>query len=292
MSSPSSRLHWTLLDRRRIDRLIELARMEIETMYGGDAEPNVVADQAHGYTTPKAAAATSTARVQRLQRNRMTGGAKRRVSYAEEEGEEDGVDVQRARRSMENLRAKLIRRHLLMVDVEYDGSCAVWSVLPAFADALGRPTTKKEVREILISIFRLDSFRPLFEIDLRQTNSERAAQRGRRLPPLRSVNELIDTLAVPDAYLPPILVARATEFYTRGRVRVFTVDNDNDLIELFTSDGDAPYVAQIAFEPNIGHVCRVLSLPRSQVISMDERKRNLQMLDRQIELLSKRRRLI
>ena len=182
---------------------------------------------------------------------------------------------------MDTARNMLRPLNLLLVDVPWDGSCAVWSVLPALSIAQGGlPMTKRDARTLLISVLRLDVFRADVERDLRQTNEMRAKARP-RLAPYADVDELFDEWMCDDVYLPPILVARATEFFTRGRVRLYSIDNTNELFTLYESDGDAPYVAQLFFEPHIDHVARILSLPVVPRYASEARRRNFEILAKQ-----------
>ena len=164
--------------------------------------------------------------------------------------------VVRSCRSMDRVRRSLLQQNKLLVDVPSDGSCGIWSVMPAFSKALGRPTTKEEVRRLVIGELRAPEFRADLECDRRNGHEE-------------SVEELLANLAEPDAFVPPILLMRATEKFTGGRVRLWMQENqDGKTIPFCWSDGDdIPFCCEIVHVPfrgaehASGHIARVLSLP-------------------------------
>jgi len=178
----------------------------------------------------------------------------------------------------------------------------IHAVAPAFSNALGRPTTKQEVRELVINELSAPAFRADLEADLRTTNEVRRSIGDR---PLASVDELLDELAAPDHFVPPELLFKATEAYTRGRIRLWAYDSDKGCIPLLWSDGEegVPFSCEIVHIPAAsasssrhfaprdeqvgGHIARVLplasplraqtSFARALTRLSDEERRNKRM---------------
>lgn len=178
----------------------------------------------------------------------------------------------------------------------------IHAVLPAFSSALGRPTSKQEVRELVVNELSAPAFRADLEIDLRNTNEVRRAVGDR---PLASVGELLDELGEADRFVPPELLYKATEAYTRGRIRLWAYDSAKGAIPLLWSDGEegVPFSCEIVHIPSSsasssrhfaprdeqvgGHIARVLPLasPRRAQTSFaraltrlnDEERRNKRM---------------
>jgi len=162
--------------------------------------------------------------------------------------------------AMSRGRVMLSARDLALIDVRYDGSCVVWSALRAISGAVGRTVGEEEARNILVAAMATPELRADLEQDLRQTNAEYVAAGHPALP---DTTALLAEFAQPNAYLNPILTARALEKITGGgRIIVHTIDATGDLVPLFESDGDAPYTCQMFYEPSIAHMALVLPLPR------------------------------
>lgn len=157
-------------------------------------------------------------------------------------------------------RTLLAAHDLALIDVRYDGSCVVWASMRAISGAVGWNVTETEARDLLVDAMSAPELRDDLEQDLLQTNAELAAAGA---PLLADTDALLDDFAMPNAHLNPILTARALERITGGgRIIVHTVDNTNDLVPLYASDGDAPFTCQLFYEPVIGHMALVLPLPR------------------------------
>ena len=169
-------------------------------------------------------------------------------------------------RYMQEVRRSLLEQNHLLVDVPGDGSCGIHSVAPAFSAALGRPTSKQEVRELVVNALRADKFRGELEADLRSTNEER---RRSGLDELESTDALLDELAQPDEFVPPILLMRATEEYTKGRVRLWAYDTERGAVPFVWSDGDdaIPFACELVHVPAASRASSSQFAPREEQVS-------------------------
>jgi len=205
-------------------------------------------------------------------------------------------------RGMQQVSNSLREQNMLFLDVPYDGSCGIHSVLPAFEVAIGRVSCKDEVRQLIMTTLRAPKFRADLEKDLIVTNKRRSAQTR-----LADVDELLCELAEPDVFVPPELLMRATEEFTGGRIRLWAADSDKGAIPFLWSDGDdkipfscefihIPYATHAStskFAPNGeqdgGHIARVLPLPSLEV-AKEAYKRALERLERELPQLKRIRR--
>jgi len=178
--------------------------------------------------------------------------------------------------TMRAVRNSLLEQNMLLVDVPGDGSCGIWSVMPAIGAALGRPTSKAEVREIIIEQLRAPEFYKDLEVDLHTTNELR---RRDNLVEYEDVDDVLAELAMPDRFVPPILLMKATERFTGGRVRLWADDADKNTIPFMWTDGDdaIPFSCELVHvasrttssrndfvneaELSGGHIARVIPLP-------------------------------
>lgn len=143
-------------------------------------------------------------------------------------------------------------------DVPGDGNCAIHSVAAAFAAWLGRPTMVQEIRPLLVTAWRYDA-RCQKEL-VRELKTEIAAG---KLPESATTDDLLAIFARNGAFLPPILVAIATFFYTSKSVHVYGLSDmgrKEDPVLLYDEDGPADYT--ILFCERQRHFCVVLDFPR------------------------------
>jgi hypothetical protein len=122
-------------------------------------------------------------------------------------------------------------RGLVLHDMPYDGSCFVWSLLPAIREHVTRrPTTLAEARHLLVDAMMQPRSASLLAEELVHANVERAAE---RLPPFADTHELLASFRRHGEYLPAILAAQAIEFLTRTRVQLLTIYWSIDYVELY-----------------------------------------------------------
>lgn len=166
---------------------------------------------------------------------------------------------------MVKARHLLAQQRLHLIDMPYDGSCVVWSVLPTVQAALGRATSENEVRQLIVDQLQHPDMRVEIEKDLRQTNDEARVHRRRQIA---TIEELLDSFREPKAFLPPILVARAVEKLTGGSVELLTIVGEKEIVQLYVSDVGEPFTCRFFFEPTLGHAGLVMPLPRVVAASL------------------------
>jgi len=203
-------------------------------------------------------------------------------------------------RAMHCVSDSLREQNMLFQDVPYDGSCGIHSVLPAFAVCIGRPTTKEEVRQLVMNTLKAPKFVDDLQKDLKVTNERRNWKQQ-----LANVDELLHELSQPDTFVPPELLMRATEEFTGGRIRLWAYDTEKGAIPFLWSDGEAPFSCEFIHVPYAtsrsgnkfapgaeqdgGHIARVLPLPALQV-AQQAYARALHRLENELPLLKRIRR--
>lgn len=159
------------------------------------------------------------------------------------------------------LQAKLffMKQGQLLRDVPGDGNCTIHAVSPLFAAWFDRPTTAHEIRIILVTAWRFEE-RCAKELD-RELKNEIAVG---KLPATATADDLLAVFSQNGAFLPPILVAMATHFYTHKSVHVYGMPDgagrNEDPMLLYDEDGPADWT--VLYSERHRHVCPVLNHPQ------------------------------
>lgn len=157
-------------------------------------------------------------------------------------------------------------------DVPWDGNCVAHAVAPAFAVMLRRRAEHLEIRAMLVAAASLD---PAQEDDLR---TELAVEVEHGTRGVATVADLLAYWAEPGRFLPPILVARATQLLTGVPVRVFALasgsaTDDPILIHQPDAlDGPAPVPPHLTLLHFVAksHVCRIIPAAAATTTTTDQ----------------------
>lgn len=162
------------------------------------------------------------------------------------------------RSTMQRATQYFMVRGRFLLDVMGDGNCVLYCISPCFDAFLGRPTFADELRMLLVVCLRLN---PMFAPELnRELKNEIAA---RKLPADATIEDLLAKFSVPNSFLPPILVAMATFWYTHKSVHVYGVSDaarNEEPALLYDENGPADLI--MLYSERQQHVFRVVLHPQ------------------------------